>query len=456
MQAYRPKALPWVRGALRRLARHGVRLGLVTASTRSVVEPTIERLNLEGVFETTYFADDVAHGKPHPEALLRALGDLGVAAGDSVYVGDTTVDLGWPSRPAPRSRPSPGRRARRPSGGPGWTGCGRAWAPGPTTCSARPGPGSVMGGGPPPIWRARRRARVLRRARGGPGRFPAAWSTARPQPARRSTSWPRDPRARTSRASAARRGGAGLEGTVRRSQTAMRSFVPPASRASLALSGDPVRALRCSSSRPRARALAAPIAIVAATGGRAGGQRRRCPARAPRPRGRLAPAGDARARRRCTSPPRPGDPDRGPVAVDGVEARPVVPGGPRACSHEHREDARSLARRALARPRHDRRRLGSDDVTAALARPRPAGDPRASGPTRAGDRPRCPPPHRAREQAPRRGPRPAPPGTRAAAPRAAARRRTRSSGTRSRLVRLVEAPELGRDRASVAACGPRS
>ena len=45
------------------------------------------------MFETAYFSDDVVNGKPHPEALLRALADLGVDPADSVYVGDTTVDL---------------------------------------------------------------------------------------------------------------------------------------------------------------------------------------------------------------------------------------------------------------------------------------------------------------------------------------------------------------------------
>jgi HAD superfamily hydrolase (TIGR01509 family) len=93
MRAGRPKALPWARGALRRLARHGVRLGLVTASTRAVVEPNLRRLGLEGLFATAYFSDDVANGKPHPEALLRALSDLRVTPGDAVYVGDTTIDL---------------------------------------------------------------------------------------------------------------------------------------------------------------------------------------------------------------------------------------------------------------------------------------------------------------------------------------------------------------------------
>jgi HAD superfamily hydrolase (TIGR01509 family) len=93
MAKMRPKAMPWARGAVRDLRRQGVRVGLVTASTRAVVEPNLARLNLEGAFETCWFADDVDEGKPHPEALLRALDALGVAPADSVYVGDTTVDL---------------------------------------------------------------------------------------------------------------------------------------------------------------------------------------------------------------------------------------------------------------------------------------------------------------------------------------------------------------------------
>jgi HAD superfamily hydrolase (TIGR01549 family) len=98
MAKMRPRALPWARGALRDLRRHGIRVGLVTASTRAVVEPNLARLNLAGVFETAWYADDVADSKPHPEALLRALDDLGVAAADTVYVGDTTVDLEMATR----------------------------------------------------------------------------------------------------------------------------------------------------------------------------------------------------------------------------------------------------------------------------------------------------------------------------------------------------------------------
>jgi pyrophosphatase PpaX len=93
MGRMRPRAMPWARGALRRLRRHGVRVGLVTASTRSVVEPNLARLNMVGVFETAFYADTVERSKPHPEGLLRALHELGVAAADTVYVGDTLVDM---------------------------------------------------------------------------------------------------------------------------------------------------------------------------------------------------------------------------------------------------------------------------------------------------------------------------------------------------------------------------
>jgi HAD superfamily hydrolase (TIGR01509 family) len=89
----RPRAMPWARGALRRLRRRGVRVGLVTASTRAVVEPNLARLNMAEVFEVAFYADTVEQSKPHPEGLLRALDELGVTAGDTIYVGDTLVDM---------------------------------------------------------------------------------------------------------------------------------------------------------------------------------------------------------------------------------------------------------------------------------------------------------------------------------------------------------------------------
>jgi HAD superfamily hydrolase (TIGR01549 family) len=93
MRLGRPRAIPHARPAIRRLRAHGIRLGLVTASTRNVVEHNLPRLNLDGTFESIRYADDVERSKPHPDALFEALDELGVAPGDAVYVGDTTVDL---------------------------------------------------------------------------------------------------------------------------------------------------------------------------------------------------------------------------------------------------------------------------------------------------------------------------------------------------------------------------
>ena len=93
MRTGSPRALPHARPAIRRLRSHGIRLGLVTASTRDVVEHNLGRLNLDGTFEAIRYADDVERSKPHPDALLEALDELGVGAGDAIYVGDTTVDL---------------------------------------------------------------------------------------------------------------------------------------------------------------------------------------------------------------------------------------------------------------------------------------------------------------------------------------------------------------------------
>lgn len=93
MRLARPRALPWARGALRRLRRHGVRLGIVTASMRSVVAPTMTRLNLDELFEVEICADDVRRTKPEPDGLHLALETLGLAPADSVFVGDAPADL---------------------------------------------------------------------------------------------------------------------------------------------------------------------------------------------------------------------------------------------------------------------------------------------------------------------------------------------------------------------------
>lgn len=76
------------------LAGRGVRLGVVTSKRREMAERTLDRCGLRGAVEVLVGADDVRHGKPDPEPVVRALDALGDAApGDAVFVGDSPYDL---------------------------------------------------------------------------------------------------------------------------------------------------------------------------------------------------------------------------------------------------------------------------------------------------------------------------------------------------------------------------
>jgi phosphoglycolate phosphatase len=86
---------PGVTGALDRLRRSGVRIGLVTAGDRSVVGPQLVRLGVEDRFDVTVFGDDLAAHKPDPAPLLHALERLGLrgSARTAAYVGDVADDM---------------------------------------------------------------------------------------------------------------------------------------------------------------------------------------------------------------------------------------------------------------------------------------------------------------------------------------------------------------------------
>ena len=45
------------------------------------------------LFDSIITSEHIENRKPHPEGLLRAAADLGVAADSAVYVGDTAIDV---------------------------------------------------------------------------------------------------------------------------------------------------------------------------------------------------------------------------------------------------------------------------------------------------------------------------------------------------------------------------
>jgi HAD superfamily hydrolase (TIGR01549 family) len=87
--------LPGAAEALRRLADAGFVLGLVTAGDQVVVEAQMERLGVAGLLPIRVYGSDDVAAKPHPEPLLRALGQLDRVerAHAARYVGDVPDDM---------------------------------------------------------------------------------------------------------------------------------------------------------------------------------------------------------------------------------------------------------------------------------------------------------------------------------------------------------------------------
>jgi HAD superfamily hydrolase (TIGR01509 family) len=84
------RPLPAQPGALELLAEvsaAGIPHALVTSSERPVMDAVLRQIG--GAFTATVCADDVRHGKPHPEPYLRAAGLLGAGPGSCVALEDS-------------------------------------------------------------------------------------------------------------------------------------------------------------------------------------------------------------------------------------------------------------------------------------------------------------------------------------------------------------------------------
>jgi phosphoglycolate phosphatase len=88
-------AMAGVVEALAALDAMGCRLGLVTATFRSVVDPQLETSGLAGFLVVRVHGDEVSAQKPDPAPLRLALERLGLAdrPGAVVYVGDAPDDM---------------------------------------------------------------------------------------------------------------------------------------------------------------------------------------------------------------------------------------------------------------------------------------------------------------------------------------------------------------------------
>ncbi|UAW98778.1 phosphoglycolate phosphatase [Halopseudomonas nanhaiensis] len=87
------RVYPGVTDLLGHLRNQGVRMAVVTNKPQRFVGPLLEEVGLAGFFEWLIGGDTLATQKPDPGALLHVMRDAGVAAGRSLFIGDSRNDI---------------------------------------------------------------------------------------------------------------------------------------------------------------------------------------------------------------------------------------------------------------------------------------------------------------------------------------------------------------------------
>ncbi len=90
-EASRMRPFPDCREVLEKLGESGIRLGLV--SNRTCALAAVRGAKLEDSFDVIVGLENVTHAKPHPEPLHRGMEALGASPGETLYVGDTDLDM---------------------------------------------------------------------------------------------------------------------------------------------------------------------------------------------------------------------------------------------------------------------------------------------------------------------------------------------------------------------------
>ena len=84
---------PGITDLLRKIKVSGRRLALFTGVEKNMMEYTLAPFKLSEFFEVRITADDIQRSKPDPEGINLALSRIKVSARESMYVGDSPVDI---------------------------------------------------------------------------------------------------------------------------------------------------------------------------------------------------------------------------------------------------------------------------------------------------------------------------------------------------------------------------
>jgi pyrophosphatase PpaX len=79
--------------ALEELQGAAVKLGIVTSCNGSVVKRFLKAKSMDSYWGTVVTADDITNFKPHPEPVLLALTRLNSDPADTMFIGDSAVDM---------------------------------------------------------------------------------------------------------------------------------------------------------------------------------------------------------------------------------------------------------------------------------------------------------------------------------------------------------------------------
>jgi len=78
----------------RTLQAKGIKVGLDTGFSRDITDIIINRLGWESILDVSVASDEVTHGRPYPDMILKAMELTGIQEAQQVAkVGDTPVDL---------------------------------------------------------------------------------------------------------------------------------------------------------------------------------------------------------------------------------------------------------------------------------------------------------------------------------------------------------------------------
>jgi phosphoglycolate phosphatase len=90
------KMIPGAAEACKKIAGHGMKIGLVTSTPTDYIAVKLvplQKAGIQNLLEVVITADDVVNKKPHAEPLVKGSKELKVPVEHCAYVGDTRVDI---------------------------------------------------------------------------------------------------------------------------------------------------------------------------------------------------------------------------------------------------------------------------------------------------------------------------------------------------------------------------